>query len=768
MRWNFPVLLAACLLSAKAFGAPDPLAVPDFRQDVQPILDHRCVACHACYDAPCQLNLASEEGLRRGASQTKVYDSARLLPADPTRLFVDAQTEQEWRARGFHSVLSPVDGVAAENAGLLVRLLALKRQHPQPPQSPLPGALDLTLNRPWQCPQPEQFDRFAAKFPLSGMPYALPGLSADEESLLLRWFNGGAPASGPEVLAAPYVERIARWEAFLNGETLQEQLMSRYLYEHLFHASLYFEDLASTEQEHRQFFRLVRSRTPPGQALSIIATARPYEDPGKKKFWYRVDALRGTVVAKSHLPYAWSPARLERYRQLFLAPGVAVTKLPSYAAAEASNPFVSFMELPVQSRYRFLLDDAEFFIGGFIKGPVCRGQVALDVIDDRFWVVFVNPDHPLVERTAQFLAQVSEELRLPSSAVPTPLGGLITWQKYSAMYSKYLKARRNFLMETADDNVRPTLDLIWDGEQTNTNAGLTVFRHFDSATVVRGFVGSTPKTAWVISYSLLERIHYLLVAGFDVFGNTGHQLNSRLYMDFLRMEGEFNFIAMLPIADRTKVRDYWYREASIPVRERVYGMSTYSTAETGITFRTDDPRQELMGLFAGRLGKALDRSRELPPNADSALWSRLEAIRGRAATLLPEVSVLMVHEQDAAGRESQALYTLTRDTGHTNVASLFGEEKRLLPAEDQLSVTPGIIGSYPNAFFRVSRADLPAFVAQVTSLAAEADYHELVARYGIGRSNPDFWRRSDEILQLYAQREPLGWGILDLSRLESR
>lgn len=36
---------------------------------------------------------------------------------------------------------------------------------------------------------------------------------------------------------------------------------------------------------------------------------------------------------------------------------------------------------------------------------------------------------------------------------------------------------------------------------------------------------------------MLERIHYLLVAGFNVFGNVGHQLNTRLYINFLRMQG---------------------------------------------------------------------------------------------------------------------------------------------------------------------------------------------------------------------------------------
>ena len=66
---------------------------------------------------------------------------------------------------------------------------------------------------------------------------------------------------------------------------------------------------------------------------------------------------------------------------------------------------------------------------------------------------------------------------------------------------------------------------------------------------------------WIVSYPLLERIHYLLVAGFDVFGNVGHQINTRLYMDFLRMEGETNLLSLLPLARRRPLIDAWYRGA---------------------------------------------------------------------------------------------------------------------------------------------------------------------------------------------------------------
>ena len=91
------------------------------------------------------------------------------------------------------------------------------------------------------------------------------------------------------------------------------------------------------------------------------------------------------------MPYVLSPARMDKYRGWFLGATSASGALPSYEVGVADNPFVTFRALPVDSRYRFLLDEAQFFIMNFIKGPVCRGQMAVDVIEDQFWVVFVDP-----------------------------------------------------------------------------------------------------------------------------------------------------------------------------------------------------------------------------------------------------------------------------------------------------------------------------------------------------------------------------------------
>ena len=85
---------------------------------------------------------------------------------------------------------------------------------------------------------------------------------------------------------------------------------------------------------------------------------------------------------------------------------------------------------------------------------------------------------------------------------------------------------------------------------------------------------------WIVSYPLLERIHYLLVAGFDVFGNVGHQINTRLYMDFLRMEGETNLLSLLPLARRRPLIDAWYRgaggEGSAPLHVTVMRDSAHT------------------------------------------------------------------------------------------------------------------------------------------------------------------------------------------------
>ena len=124
------------------FGKPDPArfdhppaavsGAPDYWKEVRPLLDQRCVACHACYDSPCQLNLTSYAGLTRGANPKIVYSSVRLIADEPTRLGFDALTNAGWRQKGFFPVLNERAQTPEANrdGGVMYRMLALKQEHP--------------------------------------------------------------------------------------------------------------------------------------------------------------------------------------------------------------------------------------------------------------------------------------------------------------------------------------------------------------------------------------------------------------------------------------------------------------------------------------------------------------------------------------------------------------------------------------------------------------------------------------------------------------
>tara|TARA_R110002110_G_scaffold91264_2_gene237532 strand:+ start:152347 stop:154599 length:2253 start_codon:yes stop_codon:yes gene_type:complete len=727
-------------------------AAEDYPAAVKAVVEQRCMVCHGCYDAPCQLKLDAWAGLQRGANKTKVYDGTRLLTANLTRLFEDAQTTEQWRDKDFYPVLPEGES----DINVISGMLQLKRDHPLPRTEQLPDSFDFNLDRDQQCPQPDEFDRFAQDFPLWGMPYGFPGLQQEEHDTLTDWLNGGAQGVATAAPSAKLLDAVARWESFLNGPSLKQQLMSRYIYEHLFIGNLYFSELPANTG----YFKLVRSRTPPGQPVDIIATRRPYDSPGKGPFFYRLSPMKFSVLDKRHMPYAINEARMRRWQSLFIDAPYTVSELPSYKTNIASNPFVVFREMPVKSRYRFMLDEAQFTIMGYIKGPVCRGQVALNVINDHFWVMFTDPDNVDPDHDANFLAAKSDKLRLPSGK-SNLLISLVEWKTFSRDQLDFLEAKADFIdQRLATDDLRIDMDIIWDGEGHNDNAALTVFRHLDSATVVKGFVGQQPKTAWVIDYSLLERIHYLLVAGFDVYGNVGHQLETRLYMDFLRMEGEQNFLMLLPRDQRVALRDFWYRGASEDTKNYVLGDSAAFDRETDIVFTTDDPKGELLHRLQDRLPRA-DAARY---NKVHSAFDRLNTLTGKPFSLMPEVSFVDVLD----GRGEHQIFTIVHNSGHSNNAQIFNEDERRIPEEDYLTVVRGFIGSYPNIFFQLPERDLPAFVKTIEGMRSEQDYARLVSSYGVRRTAPWFWKLSDTFHQHYRDNHPIEAGLFDLNRYENR
>ncbi len=798
-------LLSACSSSKKSIKTEQvtveydllydmPKEKLSFNHDVLPVLEKRCIACHGCYDAACQLKLTSVQGVLRGSNKNKVYNSTRITASEPTRLFVDAMTTAQWRDKNFSAVLYEKTASEANNPvknleqSVLYQILRLKQLNPQARTGMVSDKFDLSLDREQSCPTLNEFEDYANEHPKAGMPYAMPNMSQQEYKTLVHWIAQGSPVEKDLPPSEPAKKQIEKWEAFFNGKlnnfetSKKEKLVSRYLFEHLFHAHLHFE-----KTDDREFYRLVRSSTPPGEAVKIIATRRPY---GKSdsEVYYRIVRHQGSVVAKQHIVYEFNAQRMKRFKELFYEVNYEVTVLPSYAPEVASNPVKAFADIPVKSRHKFLLDEARFFIEGFIKGPVCRGQVALNVIEDQFWVVFFDPDVQMASNSDEFLKSNADKLASPSEQEDT-LNVFSVNSHYKKLFREYVRESEKKVLTTQASELSDAMKYIWSGNSlskntpaVNKNAALTVFRHLDSASVSYGLVGDYPETAWLLDYPTLERIHYLLVAGFDVYGNVGHQINTRLFMDFLRTQGEDSFLAFLPVDARKKLRESWYQGIRKSNKDDTGNVQWINKGlVTG--YKTDNPQQELYRSIIKHLGEVAgdgdfinrcDNSecvRALDKNilrADSAM-KKATQMDGTIVQFLPDLTFVRI--QMGQEPESDRAYTMIYNKAYKSVSGMLESENIAAGRDyqfDTQTIVPWLEGSYPNFFYVVKLDDIESFVEQYNAISNHREYEGFVARYGIRRTNEDFWLHADWFNQQYLREQPVKAGIFDLSRYQNR
>ena len=737
--------------------------VPSFSRDVQPIFNAKCVACHACYDAPCQLNLGSGEGARRGASQLPVYSGSRTEAQATTRLYLDAHDEAAWRRKGFASVLQPQQ----QSAALMARMLELGHNNPWPANSKLPATLNIDISRENQCPLPEQFADFARKNPQAGMPFAVTGLDAQEYDTLQRWLAAGAPLDDqPRTANASEAAQISQWEALLNGDSPREVLVARWLYEHLFLAHLYFD-----QGQSGQFFQVVRSRTPSGQPIDPIATRRPNDDPGTR-FFYRLWPIQGAIVHKTHITYPLSAKKLARVQELFFAGDWAVQALPGYSPQRRANPFETFAAIPAQARYQFMLDNAEYFVRTFIRGPVCRGQIATDVIRDQFWTLFQSPEHDLYLTDAQFRAEATPLLALPGQV--DELRSLpLQWREYKERRNDYEALRR----DTYAESPAPSWSHIWAG---NDNALLSIFRQFDSASVRKGLIGAVPQTLWLLDYPLLERTYYGLVVNFDVFGNVSHQAQTRLYFDLIRNGAEVNFLRLMPADSREPLLEDWYAKSG-RLKLWLDYQSIDGSTPTALQLDEVKPKED----FAERLIQryATLNARPDPINRCQAAHcyrenvamelqraeQSLSRLSNRPAAglkvieQLPEASMLSID----FGQGQTEVYSLLRNRAHSNVAFMVGEELRYEEGLDTLTVYPGVLSSYPNFMFSLKADEVAEFVAALEQARSPQAFETIVQRWGIRRTHPQFWAHLDKLNAYIERTDPVESGILDINRYKN-
>ncbi|MCF6198605.1 MAG: fatty acid cis/trans isomerase [Hyphomicrobiaceae bacterium] len=765
-----------------------PLRTVDYMTDVRPVLDKRCVVCHACYDAPCQLKLSSLAGIKRGASKIAVYEPARLSAINPTRLFVDAGSTAEWRRKGFFSVTERNNkaGLTPRNRSLLMSMLRHGRSHPFVESARLPKEVPLDITRKLSCPSSNenQMDEYVKKHLLGGMPYGMAALPEKDYQILYSWAIGGARGKKKIWKRSKAVEkRIEAFEKLLNGTRPKHRLASRYLYEHLFLAHLVFRDIAPD-----RYFRLVRSRSPHGQPVDEINSRHPSSFPGKQSFFYRLRPVVSSIVHKTHMVFSLEPSRIARLEDLFFKSDWDISKLPDYEKDTAANPFQVFAAIPASVRYQFLLENARFFVMNFIRGPACRGQAALNVIDDHFFLAFLNPKHDLSVQDPAYLQRAKNMIEVPLNS-SSPVSLLVRWRNYYASHRRYLAFREKAYYKTDPAGKTVSLDSLWGGNAYNRNSFLTVFRHFDSASVVNGFVGEIPKTLLVLDYPVFERMYYDLVVNFDVFGNVTHQLLSRLSMDYLRMEGEDIALGFFPPGSREIIRNGWYRGAGAQLSLFLAHKMPSRKRGTAVGFKSADYKgykNELIEKVMQRFPQLNQRPdllnrckmKKQDTNPPRCRWAsalmpknnitelrKLAARRSAFVRQMPDLAFLRVKRTDKSG--DSRVFSIIRNKAHSNVAFIFGEQIRRRVEEDTLTIVEGFVGSYPNFFFEVEDENIADFTATLRAVKSPDAFRRFVEQYGVRRTSSRFWKLSDWFVAKFYSLDSDEAGLFDLNRYQN-
>ena len=751
-----------------------------YKHVVQPILNTRCAVCHSCNNAACQLNLTSYEGFLRGANKHHVYDFQDV--ASPlTRLGIDAKNLSSWRDKKFFPIFDPKN----PEASLISTMINMKTSSDRLP--------DETPEEARSCPSNAgEMQAYLKEKPNAGMPFGLPMLEGKEKDRLISWLSNGAQGPSWESLqqekipTGNRVYKIRNWEKFLNGQDLKQKLVSRYIFEHWFLAHLYFAD------EPTSFYSLVRSKSECSQGVDVISSRRPNDDPGSR-FYYCFLKVTAEVVNKTHLPLEISTEKLTRFKNLFYMTDWNVATLPSYDEKVSANPFIVFHDIPAKARYRFLLEDAQYHINTFIRGPVCFGNNALNSIDEQFYTLFINPESDFASADANFETEVSPYLFLPSyyNGSNAKLSNILG--TYGDMVDKREDYRKLIAKKYKKDFPDGYgIHDLWDGDGTNDNAALTIFRHKDSATVLKGFRGDLSKTVYVLDYPLFERLVYNLAVNYDVYGNLAHQAISRIYMDFIRMEAEENYLLFMPPGKehRKQLRKHWYRGVFAHLKMKFWYKHHNIDAPTKMRYvnplraQSEFVEQVAFNYLSSQVRGPIDLINWKQFNAPltDLKWQQSQITPAeqrhnlhfrRIASVKAQDNIFPVYFPDLAfvkvlsANGPDKAYTIVHHREHYSLAFITNEDGRRDPKNDSLSIFPGYVGSFPNLFLTVHENDLSEFITQIQNIQTQANYNDFKQRWGISRTSKDFWQYSDWFYYNAQHINPSDAGLFDLTRYDN-
>jgi hypothetical protein len=777
---------------------------------IQPILAKRCVVCHGCTDAPCQLKLNSHADVIKGASTVNFYAN---------HVFESAYPGSKESAETFHPVIGD-----SLNESLLYQFVLLGMKNTT--DADVNGAFDLDSLRDYQdsldkkgnyqcVDSTSAFEGFVKKHPMAGMPFGMPRLSESDFATLQAWMSEGAygPTMLNELNAPSKPEIIQKWEKWLNQESPKGQLFSRYLYEHFFTSHIHFDEMPG------EFFQLVRSKTAPLTPIVEIITELPTDAPQLPVFFYRLKKITGVITQKNHIVWRVNNGTLGHLDRQFLQNEWNVKDdeivLPDYSN---TNPFQVFAQIPAIIRHQFMLENAKSIIESMVRGAVCVGRSATYAIADHFWVFFLKPESDVSSGAAFYRLgkDAKEALALDTQRITLLMQIKTRFDNNQYFLKSYEKALKLDLAKQVEKGLRDVaglgLDDIWDGGGTNRNAWLTVVRHDASTTVHYGQEGGFPQSIWVMTFANFERLYYNLVVNFKYWGGVKHKLGTWRSMSHERLDGEDMFLSFLPEHSREAIREEYSGGLKLPAQmltglvgnllsgkkiERYIDL--YPILSQDRPALTKLPGKERADLEFARLIQkrmsetirgsddllnsrleddqniyipAQQQSVEIGPINTIADWEKyvrmitVDRGKGRYAPYLPSTTYIRVGSPG-----NYKLYTLISNRGYLSHNFAFTEDLTRAPERDTISVYRGALGDYPELFLDIGLSSSQDFLQRVQSLNVN-NYKEVLGKlkqdYAIRRNSAEFWPFVDWLHDQIAKADDgyIASGILDLSKYD--
>jgi len=154
--------------------------------------------------------------------------------------------------------------------------------------------------------------------------------------------------------------------------------------------------------------------------------------------------------------------------------------------------------------------------------------------------------------------------------------------------------------------------------------------------------------------------------------------------------------------------------------------------------------------------------------ADTAM-RKAKDMDGVIVQFLPDLSFVRVRM--GAAHEHDRAYTMIYNKAYKSVSNFLesvdesdGRDYKL----DTQTILPWLEGAYPNFFYVVKLEDIEQFVEQYNAIGSRDDYEKFVGRFGVRRTNEDFWLHADWFNQQYQREQPVKAGIFDLNRYQNR